>query len=117
MAAEDPSLFRQHAAVILARQAALRELKQQRKRLGLRETLPMSTLTKMAMDWVEQHPELIAEAAASPIVQNLQHPHRRRRPDSKRELLCESQGEALVDIARTFNVSHSTISRVTLAPT
>jgi hypothetical protein len=44
------SLLRQHAAVILARQAALKQIKQQRKRLGLRETLPMSVLGRMAMD-------------------------------------------------------------------
>jgi hypothetical protein len=42
MAAEaNPSLFHQSAIVILARQAALKQIKQQRKRLGLRETLPI----------------------------------------------------------------------------
>jgi hypothetical protein len=42
----NPSLLRQHAVVILARQAAMREVKRQRQRQGLRQTLPMSTLNE-----------------------------------------------------------------------
>jgi hypothetical protein len=41
-------LQRHHAAVILARQAAIKAVRQQRKRQGLREALPMSVLTAMA---------------------------------------------------------------------
>jgi hypothetical protein len=88
-----PSLLRQHAAVILARQAAIREVKRNRQRQGIRETLPMSTLSRMAIEWVEAHPELLAEAALSPIVQNLGIDHIRRRPDPKRELVCRSQAQ------------------------
>jgi hypothetical protein len=79
MAAEaNPSLFRQHAAVILARQAAMREVKRQRQRQGLRETLPYSTLIRLAMEYLQAHRELIADAAASPIVQNLGIVRKRR---------------------------------------
>jgi hypothetical protein len=79
------------AIVVLARQAALREIKQQRKRQGMREVLPMSVLSRMAMEWVEQHPELIAEAAPSPIVQELGLAHRKRRPRNQALPLCISQ--------------------------
>ena len=92
MAAEaNPSLLRQHAAVILARQAAMREVKRRRQKQGLRETLPHSTLARLGQEWLAAHPELYAEALASPIVQELQLPHRKRRPDPKQELLCKSQ--------------------------
>jgi hypothetical protein len=83
-------LQRQTAAVILARRAAIKAVRQQRKRLGIRETLPYSTLARLGQEWLAAHPELYAEALASPIVQELQHPHRKRRPDRKGELLCES---------------------------
>jgi hypothetical protein len=50
MAAEaNPSLLRHHAAVILARQAAIKQIKRQRKKQGLRETLPYSTLSRLAI--------------------------------------------------------------------
>jgi hypothetical protein len=92
MAAEaNPSLFHHHVAVTLARQAALKQIKQQRKRLGLRETLPMSVLSRMAIDLVKANPAFLAEAALRPVVQELQHPHRKRRPDPKQELLCRNQ--------------------------
>jgi hypothetical protein len=84
-------LQRQHAAVILARQAAMREVKRRRQKLGIKETLPYSTLSRLAIEWLDQHPELYAEALASPIVQILGMTHRRRKPDRKRELLCRSQ--------------------------
>jgi hypothetical protein len=90
MAAEaDASLLRHHAAVI--RQAAMREVKRRRQKLGIKETLPNSTLTRLAIEWLDQHPELYAVALASPIVQNLRLAHSRRGPDPKQELLCKSQ--------------------------
>jgi hypothetical protein len=85
------SLSERSVIVILARQAALKQIKQQRQRQGLRKTLPMSVLSRLAISHLEQHPELLAEAAASPIVQNLRITNRRRRPDPKRELLCRNQ--------------------------
>jgi hypothetical protein len=81
----------QQAAVVLARLAAQKEIKRRRQKAGLRETLPYSTLTRLAHEWLADHPELYIEAAASPIVQELQHSHRRRRPDRKQELVCRSQ--------------------------
>jgi hypothetical protein len=45
MAAEaNASLLRQHAAVILARQSAMREVKRRRQKQGQRETLPHAVL-------------------------------------------------------------------------
>jgi hypothetical protein len=41
-------LQRQHATVILARQAAMREVRRRRQKLGLRETLPHSTSLGLA---------------------------------------------------------------------
>jgi hypothetical protein len=84
-------LQRQTAAVILARQAAMRRIKLRRQKQGLRQTLPYSVLSRMAMEWLDHHPELYAEALASPIVQELGNSIRRRRPDPKQELLCKSQ--------------------------
>jgi hypothetical protein len=66
MAAEaNLSLFRQHAAVILARQQALREIRRRIKREGRvpLSTLSHATLTRMANDLVEACPTLVAEAA------------------------------------------------------
>jgi hypothetical protein len=58
-------------AMVLARRAAMRQIKQQRKRLGQRQPLPHSVLSQMAMAHLEQHPQLLAEATASPIIQEL----------------------------------------------
>jgi hypothetical protein len=92
MAAEaNPSLLRQLAAVILARQAAIRQLKLRCQKQGIKGPLPFSALSRLANEWLDQHPELVAEAAADPIVQNLQLAHSRRIPDPKRELLCRNQ--------------------------
>ena len=66
-----PSLLRQHAAVILARQAAMRKVKRRRQKQGFRETLPMAVLSRSAIEHLQANPELYAEAAVSPIVQNL----------------------------------------------
>jgi hypothetical protein len=91
MAAEaNPSLLRQHAAVILARQQAMREVKRQRQKQGLRETLPYSALAKLSHEWLDDHPELIAEAAASPIVRELGISRRKREPKNQAFPLCKS---------------------------
>ena len=87
------SLLRQHAAVILARQAAMREVKRRRQKQGLRETLPYAALSRLANEWLDQHPELIAEAALSPIVQELTLPHKKRRPAPQALPLCKSHDE------------------------
>ena len=66
MAAEaNLSLFRQHAAVILARQAAQRIVKRLIQREGRVKlsTLSAATLTRLANEYVLAHPELLAEAA------------------------------------------------------
>jgi hypothetical protein len=77
MAAEaNCSLLRQHAAVILARQAATREVKRRRQKQGQRETLPYSTLSRLAIEHLQTNPQLIDEAAADPPVQILGVPHR-----------------------------------------
>jgi integrase len=71
MAAEaNLSLLRQHAAVILARQAALRAVKRQIQREGRVKlsTLSAATLARLGNEWLGQHPELIAEAAQSDII-------------------------------------------------
>jgi hypothetical protein len=92
MAAEANAILqRQHAAVILARQAAMREVKRRRQKAGIKGMLPHSTLARLGIEWLADHPGLLAEAAASPIVQILEHSIRRRRPDPKQELLCKSQ--------------------------
>lgn len=68
MAAEaNPSLLRQHAAVILARQAEMREVKRRRQKQGIKGPLPFLTLARLGNEWLAAHPQLIAEAAASPI--------------------------------------------------
>jgi hypothetical protein len=65
------SLLRQSAIVILARQAAMREVKRRRQKAGIKGTLPHSTLARLSIEWLADHPELLVEAAASPIVLNL----------------------------------------------
>jgi hypothetical protein len=92
MAAEASLILqRQHTAVILARQSAMREVKRRRQKQGIKGTLPFSTLARLGNEWLAAHPELYAEALASPIVQNLGITCRRRRADPKQELLCKSQ--------------------------
>jgi hypothetical protein len=63
----NPSLLRQHAAVTLARQAAMREVKRHRQKQGIKGSLPFSTLSRLAIEWLRDHPQLLAEAAASPL--------------------------------------------------
>ena len=85
-----PLVERQHAAVILARQSALKAVRERIKKEGrIKGPLPFSTLSRLANEWLRHHPELYAEALASEIAQKLGVTHRRRRVDPQRELLCE----------------------------
>jgi hypothetical protein len=81
----------QQAAVVLARLAARKEVKRRRQKAGIKGPIAFSILSRMANEWLADHPDLYAEAALSPIVQELCNSHRRRRPDPKRELLCRNQ--------------------------
>jgi hypothetical protein len=92
MAAEaNAILLRQSAAVILARQAAMQEVKRRRQKQGIKGTLPFSTLARLGNEWLAAHPQPIAESAASPIVQNLSNSFRKRRPGNQALPLCKSQ--------------------------
>jgi hypothetical protein len=65
MAAEaNLSLLRQHAAVTLARQSAMRAVKRQIQKEGRIKpgSLPLSTLTRLGNEWLREHPELYEEA-------------------------------------------------------
>jgi hypothetical protein len=69
MAAEaNLSLLRQHAAV--AAQKAVKRRIQREGRINL-STIAHATLTRLANEWLRQHPELLVEADASPILQEL----------------------------------------------
>jgi N-acyl-D-aspartate/D-glutamate deacylase len=70
----------QSVAIVLARQAAMREVKRRRQKQGIKGTLPFSTLSRLAIEHLQAHPELYAEALASPVVQELGVAHRKRRP-------------------------------------
>jgi hypothetical protein len=79
MAAEaNASLLRQHAAVILARQAAMRIIKKQIRAEGrLRlSTIPQAVLNRLAIELVEACPQLVAAAANDPIVLQMTAPRR-----------------------------------------
>jgi hypothetical protein len=69
MAAEaNLSLLRQHAAVILARQAALRAVRRRIQKEGrIKGPLPFSALSRLANEWLCDNPQLLAEAAQSDI--------------------------------------------------
>jgi hypothetical protein len=73
----------QSAVLILARLAAQREVRRRRQKAGIEGPLPFSTLSRLANEWLGQHPALLAEAAADPIVQNLQVSIKRRSPEIK----------------------------------
>jgi hypothetical protein len=62
---------RQTAVVILAQQSAMRAVRRQIQREGRIKlwSLSHATLTRLGNEWLRQHPELIAEAAASPILE------------------------------------------------
>ena len=81
---------RQHAAVILARQAALREVKRRRQKRGLRETLPYAVLSRLANEWLDQHPELI-DLTDPIVVQMSQVSNRKRKPAAQGLPVCKSQ--------------------------
>jgi hypothetical protein len=92
MAAEaNLSLLHQHAAVILARQAAQKAVKRRIQKEGRIKlsTLSAATIARLGNEWLHDHPELLAEAAQSPIVQNSTLPHRKRRPAAQGVLVCE----------------------------
>jgi hypothetical protein len=61
------SLLRQSAVVILAQQAAQRTVKREIQREGRIKlsSLSAATLSRLAEEYLRQHPELFAEAAAS----------------------------------------------------
>jgi hypothetical protein len=73
MAAEaNFSLLRQSAIVILAQQSAMRAVRRRIQKEGrIKGPLPLSTLSRLANEWLHDHPQLLAEAAASPIVAEL----------------------------------------------
>ena len=60
---------RQHAAVILARQAAQKAVKRQIQREGRIKlsSLTAARIARLAYEWLDHHPELIAEALASEL--------------------------------------------------
>ena len=80
-------------AVVLARLAAQKEVRQRIKKSGGNLSLiPYARLTRLANEWLEAHPELIAEALADPIVvQMSQVSNRKRRPAAQGLPLCKSQ--------------------------
>lgn len=68
----------QHAAVILARLTAQKEVRRRIKKSGGNLSLiPYSRLTRLGNEWLEEHPELIAAAAADPIVAQMCRPKAR----------------------------------------
>jgi hypothetical protein len=84
---------RQSATVILAQLAARNAVKRQIQRQGRVKLsmVPYGEITRLAERYLAEHRELLAQAALSPIVQNLKDKHRKRRSDPQRELLCASQ--------------------------
>jgi hypothetical protein len=80
------SLQRQHAIVTLAQQAARNAVKRKLQKEGtIRHWLvPAAQITRLADAYLEAHAELYAQAAATPVVQNLGNSVRRRRPDPQR---------------------------------
>jgi hypothetical protein len=61
---------RQAAAMVLARQAALRAVKRRIQKEGRIKlgSVPLSTLTRLGNDYLRKHPELLVEAAQPDIV-------------------------------------------------
>jgi hypothetical protein len=57
-------LQRQHATVILARQAAMREVRRRRQKLGLRDVATLN-VARLGSEWLAAHPEPLVEAARS----------------------------------------------------
>jgi hypothetical protein len=69
----------------------MQEVKRRRQKQGIKGSLPYAVLSRLAIEHLQAHPELLLQAAADPIVQNLRIEHNRRRPDSKRELVCRNR--------------------------
>ena len=82
----------QVAARVLAQQSALKAVRQRIKREGrIKEPLAFATLTRLAYEWLDAHPELLVAAAADPIVVQLsQVSNRKRRPAAQGLPLCKS---------------------------
>jgi hypothetical protein len=83
------------AAIVLARQSAQREVTRRIKREGRIKlsSLTAARIARLANEYLEAHPELIAEAAVSPIVQNLANSFKRRRAAPQGLLVCECHGQ------------------------
>jgi hypothetical protein len=70
----------QAAAVVLARVAAEREVRRRIKKAGRNPSLiPAARIARLGNEWLEEHPELIAEALADPILAALSSPPLPRR--------------------------------------
>jgi hypothetical protein len=82
----------QSATVILARQAARNAVKRQIKRQGRVKLsmVPYGEITRLAEAYLREHRELYAQAAASPIVQDLGISIRKRRPRNQELPMCKS---------------------------
>ncbi len=81
------------AVHILAKQAALRVVKRKLQAEGkVKPSLvPAGRLGILANEYLQAHPELFAQAIQSDLVQISPVPHKRRKLDPQRELLCESR--------------------------
>jgi hypothetical protein len=82
----------QSATVTLAHQAARNAVKRQLQREGRVKPshLPYAEITRLADAYLASHWELYAQAALSPIVQNLRDTNRKRRPGNQGLLACKS---------------------------
>jgi hypothetical protein len=84
---------RQFATITLTQLAARNAVKRQIQREGRIKPwwlVSPAQIAQLADDYLAAHPELYVQAAASPIVQNLQLPHKRRRPGNQPLPLCRS---------------------------
>jgi hypothetical protein len=81
------------AVQVLAKQAALREVKRQIQKEGrCKVTLILAgRLGALATQYLKTHPELFQEALASPIVQNSEHSIKSWRPRNQGLLVCENR--------------------------
>ena len=80
------------AATVLAEQAARRIVTRQLERQGCKPSrIPYAEVRQMWEAYLDEHRELYAQAALSPIVQELGIEHRRRRPAAQGLLVCKSQ--------------------------
>ena len=83
------------AVHVLAKQAALREIKKQLQREGrVRVSLvPASKLSALATLYLKAHPELFQEAAQSDLVRMSANTHRRRSRGNQALPLCKSHAQ------------------------